>query len=452
MDERKKQEYNNAELPELLRIYYRRLFPFKLMHRWLSYADDLTTPKDYFARREFAFILKNDTYLRYRCFQSIADFEREVNMHQPEKIDIGAVFNLRPKDKDSPYFEALERELVFDIDLTDYDDVRTCCKEGNMCGKCWRFMIIAVQILDRALEEDFGFEHRLWVYSGRRGVHCWVCDASARKLSQAARGAIVSYLNIFEAGSADKKTKTVYLPYVAPVRNQMKPKEDPIPRLFRRSLELILSEFPILVVEQNWESNQETIEKMSKIIDESPFHARIQDKEVLDVIKKQGISEENARELLLKFLELCTKAGTIAKENKKKPKIVPIPSIGENMPPVLEELVLQYAYPRLDVNVSKGLNHLLKSPFCVHPKTGRVSVPFDPQRANQFEPMEAPRVDLLCLEMAVLDVQEQENVMEVDEAPVEGKKRKPLDYKRSALSEAIEVFEHFLEKLSGAAL
>ena len=39
----------------------------------------------------------------------------------------------------------------------------------------------------------------------------------------------------------------------------------------------------------------------------------------------------------------------------------------------IEALVLTYLYPRIDVNVSTGINHLLKSPWCVHPKTGKLT-------------------------------------------------------------------------------
>ena len=61
----------------------------------------------------------------------------------------------------------------------------------------------------------------------------------------------------------------------------------------------------------------------------------------------------------------------------------------------LKDVVFAYAYPRLDMEVSKKMNHLLKAPFCVHPKTGKVCVPIDPAAAWEFDPEAVPTVGLL---------------------------------------------------------
>merc|ERR1711871_752999 len=67
------------------------------------------------------------------------------------------------------------------------------------------------------------------------------------------------------------------------------------------------------------------------------------------------------------------------------------------------ELVMTYCYPRLDANVSKQQNHLLKSPFCVHPKTGRICLPINPAYADNFDPSAVPTLRQLCSQVDSYD-------------------------------------------------
>jgi DNA primase small subunit len=74
-------------------------------------------------------------------------------------------------------------------------------------------------------------------------------------------------------------------------------------------------------------------------------------------------------------------------------------SLKAPMSHAMEDIVLQYTYPRIDAEVSKHRNHLLKAPFCVHPKTGRICVPVDPARIDQFDPELVPTVGQLLREL-----------------------------------------------------
>lgn len=95
------------------------------------------------------------------------------------------------------------------------------------------------------------------------------------------------------------------------------------------------------------------------------------------------------------------------------------------------ETVFKHTYPRLDINVSKMQNHLLKSPFCVHPKTGRVCVPIEVANVESFDPFEVPTLSQLMNEL-----DEYEARADKDEGVV-------YDWQKTSLKGP---FEHFQKK------
>jgi DNA primase small subunit len=197
MQESIKPKEKNPVSRQNMELYYGNIFPFKNFFKWLALENS-----EVFERREFSFTLENDIYVRFQSYKSDEDFKKEAMRGLPIKIDIGAIYNTLPKyhnsvmNNDSRGFQPVQKELVFDIDMTDYDDVRTCCKEAKICNKCWKFMVIAYKILNSILTEDFGFEKIMWIFSGRRGIHCWVSDERAKNLTNDGRSSIANYIKI----------------------------------------------------------------------------------------------------------------------------------------------------------------------------------------------------------------------------------------------------------------
>lgn len=98
-----------------------------------------------------------------------------------------------------------------------------------------------------------------------------------------------------------------------------------------------------------------------------------------------------------------------------------------------QDVVLEYTYPRLDVEVSKKQIHLLKSPFVIHPKTGRVCVPIDLRRLERFDPLGVPTVTELLGEIDAWD-----SASTKPERDEESKKLQ--DYEKTSLKPYVDYF------------
>lgn len=397
--------YNEEHLCDLLPLFYKRLFPHYQFYQWLSYGDQTL-----FSKREISFTLFGDVYLRYQSYNSYEEFVNDLHKKLPIKIDIGAIYLQKPRDKSTcRHLVPIQKEFVVDIDMTDYDNVRTCCSKTDICIKCWKFMVIACKILDATFREDFGFRNILWVFSGRRGIHCWIGDESIRKEGDDVRSAVAEYMQLLKGGIQAK---------------QVSLNGDKIHHSIMRALNIIDKYFvPNIVIEQDI-LRDDKLEEFLNLIDQDirPLFK--------DSIIKSNSSEERWKAFEEVFSNLSQK-GQIPRNSKF----------------LREEIKLQYCYPRLDINVSKGINHLLKAPFCVHPKSGKVSVPFNPKFIDNFDPHGVPTITLLDKEINEYDAKTKELTTTDENTSVKTPNIKIKDYKKTSLLKYVVIFEQFLRSI-----
>lgn len=286
--------------------------------------------------------------------------------------------------------------MVFDIDMTDYDDIRTCAAGKDICNQCWGFVVAAMRILDTVLRQDFGYKHLLWVFSGRRGIHCWVSDPAARALTDEQRKALVGYIEVVRGGAhqAKKVHITQNLPKGAPWHPSLTRSYDELQSCFR---DTVLEEQDAFKADAGWRT-------------------------LLTLLPDQAI----AKELTDKWVAQPGLNST--KKFDQIRKAIPKSKVPEQVwAAALKEIILQYVYPRIDTEVSKHQNHLLKAPFCIHPGTGKVCVPVDVNKAEDFDPGKVPTIGQL--------------LRELEELPAAAGRDTTLDWNKTSLAPYIDMLE-----------
>ncbi|CAO1618434.1 unnamed protein product [Parajaminaea phylloscopi] len=372
-------ERNDSTEPMAMLAYYKRLLPFKSLYTWLN-RDVPHQPSKNFIHREFAFTLLNGAYIRYHSFSDWEEWKKEVVRLNPARFEIGPVYTAKPKDRkmlQKSAFRPLSRELVFDIDMTDYDAIRTCCAGKGICKRCWAWIACAVQVLDEALRSDFGFKHLLWVYSGRRGIHLWISDKAACELADDARKAIVGWLEVIKGGAQQSKKVDANNPYKGlhpSLRRAIGGGKDGTGPLKAAFVDTVLRDQDCFRSARGWETLLQLLPSS-----ESDAIGKLR-------AKWESQSSRSSFDKWSDIQQVAQKAG------ERSQKTV--------WTPAMEDIILQYTYPRIDAEVSKHMNHLLKSPFVIHPATGKVCVPLDPKDIADFDPeSDCPTVAQLLREL-----------------------------------------------------
>ncbi|MFW9922432.1 MAG: DNA primase catalytic subunit PriS [Candidatus Thorarchaeota archaeon] len=333
MNNKQPTESTQKEIPsELIQRYYKEVFdPGDLIS-----IIGLST----FYRREFAFLLEDDIFVRNISFKDTSELIRYMTTNPIRRSYVGAVYEVPPsKNNTIQRINWVSREFCFDLDLNDYDLVRVCGCRGKeqYCSICWSLVQDAAYFLDKTMREDFGFRDIVWVFSGRRGFHGWVRDKNGGILTQDQRNSMLKYLQLIKD---ETRTQAVEkdLKNVIPLRD--------------RVIEIIAKS----------------------------FFDKATDKELrVEPFKFTGKQIERLRYNLQKGDRPFYFTYDTILESK------------QNRDAVFTHIITR-RYPRIDRKVSIDIRRILKIPGGVQDTNGKICCKIDINKVHKFFPEDAPSI------------------------------------------------------------
>ena len=275
---------------------------------------------------------------------------------------------------------------------------------------------MAIKVLNSTLRDDFGFQHLLFVFSGRRGMHVWVSDEAARKLTDEQRGAVLGFINIFSGdgasagagfqegsssgagagggGGAEPRRDAKHIVGFNRVMNGL---TVPLHPSLQRSFLELEGVFVRLIIPREGQGLLATPDRWCKVLDMIPTLPSELKIDLRGVIEgawgKAPTPEKRWRQLTSTVDSLIARAGGRLSEGgggAGKAEIQLPRPLRRTLEKLIPAIVFTFTYPRLDVEVSKHRNHLLKAPFCIHPKTGKICVPITMASVDAFDPNNVP--------------------------------------------------------------
>jgi hypothetical protein len=255
--------------------------------------------------------------------KSREDFYTQLLKQLPHQVHLDLLHIYDSVDREV----MVKRELVFDIDVTDF--VRYCKCERCCCEVCWLHIEGASRILYHLLTEILAIptQHILWVLSGKKGIHC-----------------IINQEQYLLMGL--KQKESIYRLFHKPTLDDLAQFGANLPHEFVQELDTM---FVSLVIEKR---------RLLSVKEFTTF--------CLSLVKGRYPS------LHYPLLTNWNQRGGTSLQKWQFLKDLES-SVGGIKPTTL--IILHLYYPRIDKGPLCDRKHLFKAPFSIHFDTGKIGMP-----------------------------------------------------------------------------